>query len=261
MKEYIRIREKQERVGLAIGVGLTAGLHIAAALFLGFSGFKYIYPPPQEQTFLIDFEEETEQPERLRRGSQPRAEEVDRTRPIDLVQQSKSPYVAKNENLTKEGTPDDFGDVETPVPEKEEEKINPNSLFPGMAKKDTSLTAPHSANEASAEFKAGQPDGNTAKGKADGKPNAHLKGRNAVGNLPSPVYNLQESGTVVVKIWVDQYGTVTQAQAGAPGTTVTNSSLWAAARNAAMNSHFNASGDAPALQEGTITYIFTLTSN
>ena len=130
--------------------------------------------------------------------------------------------------------------------------------FTRMSKKDTSLTAPHSAEEGSATFKAGQPDGNTDKGQTTGAPNAHLKGRNVVGTLPRPAYRVQESGTVVVTVWVDQYGTVKKAQAGADGTTVTNTELWTAARNAAMNTKFNLKADAPALQQGTITYIFTL---
>lgn len=257
MKEYIRERTEHERISNVLGVGLTLCLHIVALLCLNFSGFTYIYPPPQEQTFLIDFEEEPEEQVTLRRGSQPRAEQVDRTRAIELVQKSRSPYVADAENLTTASAPDEFGDIDVPVPE-QEPVLDPRASFPGMAKKDTSLTAPHSASEASDNFKAGQAKGNTEKGKTDGRPNAHLKGRNVVGNLPEPAYSVQESGTVVVKIWVDQYGNVTQAQAGADGTTVTNKTLWAAARNAAMNSHFNQSGNAPALQEGTITYIFKL---
>ena len=68
-------------------------------------------------------------------------------------------------------------------------------------------------------------------------------------------------GKVVVDIWVDNYGNVTKAIAGAQGTTVTNQSLWAAARAAAMKAHFNQSADAPALQQGTITYIFKLKAN
>ena len=78
------------------------------------------------------------------------------------------------------------------------------------------------------------------------------------GNLPVPNYTIQESGIVVVTIWVDQYGTVQKAIPGADGTTVTNSTLWNAARKAAMETKFNMSADAPALQEGTITYIFNL---
>ena len=95
-------------------------------------------------------------------------------------------------------------------------------------------------------------------GQNAGTPNAHLKGRTVVGTLLRPANNAQESGTVVVTVWVDQYGNVTKAQAGAEGTTVTSTELWTAARNAAMKAHFNQKADAPAQQQGTITYIFTL---
>ena len=63
---------------------------------------------------------------------------------------------------------------------------------------------------------------------------------------------------MVVDIWVDNYGNVQKAVAGGAGTTVADKTLWAAARAAAMKAHFNQSADAPALQQGTITYIFKL---
>lgn len=88
--------------------------------------------------------------------------------------------------------------------------------------------------------------------------NADLQGRNVIGTLPRPSYSVQESGTVVVTIWVDQYGNVTKAQAGAEGTTATSKKLWEEARKAALRAHFNQKADAPALQQGTITYIFSL---
>ena len=97
-----------------------------------------------------------------------------------------------------------------------------------------------------------------ALGQSTGSPNAHLRGRDVVGTMPRPEYNVRESGVVVVSIWVDNYGNVTKAQAGAEGTTVTSTELWTAARNAAMKTHFNQKADAPAQQQGTITYIFTL---
>ena len=107
-------------------------------------------------------------------------------------------------------------------------------------------------------LKAGHPQGNTNVGKTDGSPNAHLQGRTVLGTLPRPSYAVQNSGIVVVKIWVDQYGTVQKAVAGHDGTTVTDKDLWNAARKAALGAHFNMSADAPALQEGTITYKFNL---
>ena len=79
-----------------------------------------------------------------------------------------------------------------------------------------------------------------------------------MGNLPRPVYNVQESGIVVVDIWVDNYGNVAKAVPGGDGTTVLDKTLLNAARNAAMETHFNMSADAPAMQQGTITYYFNL---
>ena len=116
----------------------------------------------------------------------------------------------------------------------------------------------HAAADSSALFKAGQAAGNTSSGRTDGKPNAHVQGRSTVGNIPRPVYNVQESGIVVVNIVVDNYGNVVRAVPGGDGTTVLDKTLYAAARNAAMDTHFNMSADAPAMQEGTITYYFNL---
>ena len=78
------------------------------------------------------------------------------------------------------------------------------------------------------------------------------------GTLPRPSYSVQAAGKVVVEIWVDNYGNVQKAVAGVEGTTATDKTLWQAARKAALGAHFNMSADAPALQKGTITYIFRL---
>ena len=259
MKEYIRIRERQERLGTVLGVVLAAVLHIGAAVTLSFSGLKYIYPPPPESTFLMDFTEEEEVVKPIRRGTQPKAEEVDLSKPVELVQKSQSTYKATaKQNLTPATKQDDFGDVETPKVEEKEEALDPRAAFPGMSKKDTSLTAPHAADEPGQTFKAGHVEGNTEKGRAEGTPNARVKGRNTLGTIPRPTYTVQNEGTVVVSIWVDNYGNVQKAVAGADGTTVTDKNLWAAARSAALKTHFNTAADAPALQEGTITYVFKL---
>lgn len=255
MKPYLRERNKEEKTSNVTGLVLTAGVHLVIFLCCALTGMKYLYPPPEEQSFLIEFEEEpTPQVKRSDTGRQPEAEEIDLTKEVELVQQSKSPVKSDKPNKTAEAKPDKHGDVEVPAPK---EEINKNALFPGMSKKDSSL-APHGAKDPSAEFKAGQPKGNATVGKTEGTANAHVKGRNVLGALPKPDGNGQNEGTVVVAIKVDVYGNVTEAKPGAQGTTVTNSALWAAARAAAMKTHFNPSVDAPALQEGTITYIFKL---
>ncbi|MBQ9661428.1 MAG: hypothetical protein IJV37_09265 [Bacteroidales bacterium] len=258
MQEDQIIRQKRERNAKITGIVMTAAAHVCALVLVSFSGLKYIYPPPQEQSMLIDFTEEPEVVEQQLHGQEPLAEEVDLSRPVELAQKSEAPTEADRENLTPETQPDTFGDVDTPAPEPEKPALDPRASFPGMARKDTSLTAPHSASEASESFKAGQARGNTDSGRTDGKPNAHVQGRNTVGNIPRPVYNVQESGIVVVDIWVDNYGNVVKAVPGGDGTTVLDKTLYAAARKAAMETHFNMSADAPAMQEGTITYYFNL---
>lgn len=248
-----------DRRAAITGLCLTVAVHAAALMLVSFTGLKYIYPPPEEKTMLIDFSEDVEVPVQEYKGSAPRSQAPDRTQPVNLVQKSESPQVSDRQNLTPQTKPDDFGDVPADTPDTPKEpELDPRAAFPGMAKKDTTLTADHAADRSTDKYKAGQSDGNTGKGRTDGRPNAHLRGRNTVGNIPRPAYNVQESGTVVVDIWVDNYGNVVKAVPGGDGTTVLNKALHAAARNAAMQTHFNMSTDAPAMQEGRITYYFNL---
>lgn len=259
MEQYIQKRQRQSGIAKGTGIVLTVGVHLVLVVFGAFSGMKYLYPPPPEQTFLIDFTEpEAVRPEQRLDGSQPRSEEVDRTRPLELVQRSEAQEKGTKANEAPEAKGDDFGDVEKYEPSREKE-IDRRALFHAADNKtDKDTLAPQTAREPGDELKAGHASGNTETGKTVGAPNAHLAGRSVVGVLPKPTERIQQEGTVVVTIWVDQYGEVTRAQAGADGTTVVDKKLWAAARKAAMGAHFNMNADAPALQQGTITYIFKL---
>ncbi len=260
MKEYLRERRKTEDRSTVTGIVLTVLVHAVVIGTVSFTGLNYIYPPPEETSFLLDFSEEEIVEVKPKYGREPQGEDVDLERDVELVQKSESPNQSLAQNLTPAAKPDDFGDVETPEPPREEEpKLDPRAAFPGMAKKDTTLTAPHNAREASETFKAGQATGNTETTRTEGTANAHVEGRKInKSTLVKPTYDIQESGRVVVKIWVDNYGNVKRAEAGADGTTISNAKLWAEARAAAMKAHFDQKIDAPAMQEGTITYIFNL---
>ena len=252
------IRQSTERKGVVIGVVLTAGVHVCAIALVSFTGLKYIYPPPEEQAMLIDFSDDATAFVEERYGSEPQAAEVDLEEAVNFVQRSTSPEVADRENLTPETAQDDFGDVDVPSPEPEQPALDPRAAFPGMARKDTTLTAMHAASDSSALFKAGQPEGNTRSGRTDGKPNAHVQGRKVINdNIPLPEYDVQKEGTVVVTIWVDNYGIVQKAEYG-EGSTTSDAHLYAAARNAALKTRFNMDANAPAMQQGTITYYFNL---
>ncbi|MCD8313448.1 MAG: energy transducer TonB, partial [Bacteroidales bacterium] len=154
----------------------------------------------------------------------------------------------------------DDGDVEVPEPPREKE-INRRALFHAAnntTEKDT--LAPQTAYEATDKLSEGHASGNTDTGRDVGTPNAKLQGRKPVnGYLPKPAYRGQNSGTVVVNIKVDNYGKVISATVSTEGTTVTDKSLWQAALNAAKETRFNTTMDAPPSQEGTITYIFKVT--
>ena len=65
MKQYLREREKEAKVSTTTGIVLTVAVHLVVLLSCAFTGLKYIYPPPEEQTFLIDFEED--EPQQIRR--------------------------------------------------------------------------------------------------------------------------------------------------------------------------------------------------
>lgn len=242
------------------GIVLTIIVHLAICLLCVFSGLKYIYPPPRETSFVINFEE-PEEPQIIKRtlnGREPESEIIDKNKRINLVKESEALHIGKKPNLGKAATVDDFGDVDVEKPE-EEPKIDNRALFhTADNKSDKDTLAAQTARKISDALKAGHPLGNTKTGKTDGTPNAHLKGRNVMGTLPRPVYAIQQDGIVVVTIWVDQYGKVQKALPGAEGTTVTDKILWAAARKAALGAHFNMSADAPPLQQGTIKYIFNL---
>lgn len=259
-KRYIREREIQERLSMTTGIALTVGLHIAMGACCFLTGFTYLDPPPPEkEQILIEFEEPgVEKPRQIWNGTRPQVAKPDPTQPVNLVQQSEARHEGTKSNEAPEAQVDDFGDVDikNPAPKKE---IDRRALFRAADNKTQKDTlAAQTAREVSDALKAGHAQGNTRIGETSGEPNAKLAGRSVNGTLPRPSYGVQASGKVVVEIWVDNYGTVQKAVAGVEGTTVSDKTLWQAARKAALGAHFNMSADAPAMQKGTITYIFNL---
>lgn len=261
MEYYRKERENERRMSNVIGICVTVCLHVLVfvlAYFKVFGAMSYLYPPPEEQSMLIEFVQEEQDPLRARTGREPQALEVDPTNPMNLVQASEAQFEGRTSNLAAESTIGPDGDVEVPEPPREKE-IDRRALFhaaDNKAEKDT--LAAQVADKVSEGLKEGHAQGNTKVGKTDGTPNARLQGRNVLGTLPSPAYGIQAEGTIVVEILVDQYGNVQKATAGVEGTTLTDASLWAACRKAAMGAHFSMKADAPAVQKGTITYNFRL---
>lgn len=239
---------------------LTIVVHLGFLACAFFTGFTYLDPPPPDQEqILIEFDEpEIERPRQTWNGSRPQAVKPDRTKPINLVQRSEAQLEGTKSNEAPEATVDDFGDVDINEPKREKE-IDRRALFHAADNKTQKDTlAPQTADKVTEALKAGHAQGNTKTGETSGEPNAKVAGRSVNGTLPRPSYPVQASGKVVVEIYVDNYGNVQKAVAGVEGTTVTDKNLWQAARKAALGAHFNMSADAPAMQKGTITYVFNL---
>ena len=99
--------------------------------------------------------------------------------------------------------------------------------------------------------------GGSGSGNKGTGPSFSLAGRSAK-SLPRPNYPGNDEGTVVVKITVDKNGKVTNAEPGVQGTTIMNQQFWSEAKQAALKASFNIDPNAPAFQQGTITYRFVL---
>jgi len=248
-------RGKEEQRARVIGLGMTVAIHLLALVLFFSTGFNVIYPPPAELGIEVNIELEQPKPIEVKSGNEPRVEKPNPEKDIRLVQRSESAIKGRLANKGLESTMGDKGDVEqyeAPRPK----PINKRALFPSSANADS--TSPQVAKEISDRLSAGHPEGNTRVGSLEGEPSARLAGRSLMGNLPEPEYAVNKSGKVLVRISVDQYGTVISATPGISGTTVQDKTLWEAAKKAALKAKFNVSSASPVVQEGTITYIFRL---
>ena len=77
-------------------------------------------------------------------------------------------------------------------------------------------------------------------------------------SLPTPKYDYQGEGRVVVEVSVDRSGKVIQATPGTKGSTTLDEYLLKVARDAALKARFDPKSDAPVVQKGSITYNFIL---
>ena len=75
--------------------------------------------------------------------------------------------------------------------------------------------------------------------------------------LPNPKYKTQDSGVVVIKVWIDKGGYIVNAQPDSIKTTALNSELIESSLKAAYKARFN-SIDNDTIQIGNISFIFKL---
>ena len=96
--DYRRDNGTEARTSKITGIAVTVAVHaalVAAAAFSDLGALTTLYPPPQEQSMLIEFEELKPEAIREKAGREPQAVEIDRSKPMNLVQQSQGPAKAR----------------------------------------------------------------------------------------------------------------------------------------------------------------------
>ena len=257
-----------------VGTCLFHGMLLILLLYLA---FRTPLPLPAEQGILVDFgnsdfgfgnyEPRMSDPAPVQpRPETSRPQQQEQTLTQDIEETVSVPSKPPTRQPQRETTPVRETPRETPqvtqAPVEEakpvERTVDQRAMYPGRG--DPASTAT-SQGEAGGQGNQGVPtgaqdvhvygEGGDAAGNRWG-----LTGRNLVGRLPLPTYNVQEDGIVVVAITVDKDGNVTKASAGARGTTTLNKTLLDAAEKAARQAKFTRTTTIE--QTGTITYIFKL---
>ena len=251
--------KKYKRKGL-YGTFLFHALLVLSFMFMGLT---YTIPPPPEEGITInfgfdDFGGGDIQPEEVVEEIQESVESVEELNTPDVietpVQTTEDAPAIKTEEKSKKETPaEKVEEKEEPQPE-----VNTRALYPGKK-----------TNPSKSE---GEKIGNGDQGSKDGDPKTRSQigvgigtkgiafnlGGRTVAELKKPIYESQAQGTVVVTIRVNRYGKVINATPGAEGSTTTSGYLYARAKEAALQTTFDAKPNAPEVQIGTIVYNFRL---
>jgi outer membrane biosynthesis protein TonB len=264
-------KEKDSRIKGIIGTILFHAGLIALFIFLGLST---PLPLPGEEGVEVNLgytdqgmgNDQQPQPAPAEEDTPPPQPVEEPEEEIITQESEEAPVIEKPEIIEKKPEPE-LKPVEE-VPEKkpeekpvEQPQVDQRAIYKG---KSTNTEEGGQEGQTGEAGDQGDPDGDPNAtdydgqgGKGDG-PGFDLGGRGAK-NLPSPSYNSNDQGNVVVEIFVDREGNVISARAGVKGTTINDARLWDVARDAAMRSRFMADPNAPERQRGTITYKFRRT--
>lgn len=219
-------------------------------------------PKPSEEEIMTQDMEKTAALEAAKKKKQ-----EDKKRQQELDQQKAKEHQAELERIKKEKEEKRKEEAERKKKEAEQKKINEinnraKNVF-GASGQGTEGSKSTSQGVTYTGGNQGSPQGSPNAGNygpGGGSGNGvsfSLGGRSALA-LPKPYYPGNEEGTVVVQVTVDKYGKVTKAEAGVKGSTTLIPELLAAAQKAALQAKFNVDQNAPAFQQGTITYRFVL---
>lgn len=181
--------------------------------------------------------------------------------PVQTQQVEESPVVEEANIATDTTAPEtEQKEVEEtpPAEEPKPREVNPRAMFPGNKPSSESSSEGVTDKEEGNRGYIGGTESDTYEGtggEGGFEPDWNLEGRRPRTEFPRPKYVGDDSGVVVMRIWVNGNGDVMGADFEAKGSTVkATSPLVNEARKAALGVKFNESEQD--IQEGFITYRF-----
>ncbi|UKJ08941.1 energy transducer TonB [Solitalea lacus] len=137
-------------------------------------------------------------------------------------------------------------------------KVNPNALYKGKKTQSGIGGGDGTGNEPGNQGKiTGDPNSTNYNGTGTGNGGVALtlEGRKFL-SRPSIEDDGQQAGKVAVKITVDRDGNITAANAGARGTTISNTALWKKCERAVLQCKLNPINSGPETQIGMVVITF-----
>ena len=238
--------EQRNKIISAAGTLAILGLVVVACLLMG---LKFPDPPIPEEGVEVNL------------GNSDMGLGDAENPQVDATPTPPTPPPSQGENISTQKAPSAaINTTPNPQPTKpetqqpEQPKMDPTKLFKKSNKDGGSQGVTQGQDD------QGKEGGDKNSNRYDGQPGNggagySLNGRKA-SSLPLPNYNSQKEGKVVVKIWVNQQGVVTNVSAPEKGSTIYEGALVEKAKQAAKQAKFNADPNASETQVGTITYVF-----
>ena len=250
--------EKNKRKGIL----WTAGIHVGMVVLFLFVGLNYLEPKP-EDGIVINFGydpggsgtepvvESSSSPSEVTEENVEPTESTESTEQIDEVATQDSEEVPAIDQEDQSSREQAASEAEEQQPDEElDNSLNDFFDNPNSSEGETGGTGDQ--GDPTGDQDAPDHYGNQGSG---GDGDYQLGGRIPL-SKPKPTYDCNEEGKVVVKIWVDQSGSVVRAEAGERGSTTAASCLLRRAEEAAKKTKFQGDPDAPDRQIGTIIYRF-----
>ena len=255
ISSFERDQKRSQRAGWIV----TGLFHVAVLVLFAFYGLTYQDPPPEEGISLdFGYEEQG-----FGQTEQTATEPIPPT-PSDPTDASAVTQDVEATDVSVDDKPK-TKPVEKPKPTEtkplEPTKPQPsNRLTSSLNKLKTTGTGSGSGTTAGGGDQ-GDPNGTPNGGAGGSGQGTQGTGDYRLGNRsptsrPRPVYDCEDEGRVVVKVYVDRNGNVVSAEPGAGGSTTGSTCLFDRARQAALRTKWAADPNALETQVGTIIYRF-----